>query len=61
MITKNIVAEVQNWHNKYKKPVLISEYGADTMTGLHEVIKSIFRYLNLIIIDMEHFNIQKII
>lgn len=37
MITKRIVTEAQAWHNKYKKPVLMSEYGADTMQGLHEV------------------------
>jgi beta-glucuronidase len=43
MITKKIVTEAQNWHNKYKKPVLISEYGADSLTGLHEVIE---RYNN---------------
>lgn len=37
MITKRIIEEAQAWHDKYKKPVLISEYGADTMPGLHEV------------------------
>ncbi|XP_031779586.1 beta-glucuronidase isoform X1 [Nasonia vitripennis] len=37
MIIKNVVNEAQNWHNKYKKPVLMSEYGGDTMPGLHEL------------------------
>jgi beta-glucuronidase len=37
MITKRIISEAQAWYQKYKKPVLISEYGADTMPGLHEV------------------------
>lgn len=42
MITNRIVAEAQAWYNKYKKPVLIAEYGADTMAGLHEVQNLIF-------------------
>ncbi|KAB0793397.1 hypothetical protein PPYR_13017 [Photinus pyralis] len=35
MIVGNIVDEATAWHKKYNKPVLISEYGADTMAGLH--------------------------
>ncbi|KRT83641.1 glycoside hydrolase, partial [Oryctes borbonicus] len=35
MITKNVIKEATAWHEKYKKPVLMSEYGADTMEGLH--------------------------
>lgn len=37
MITSRVVPEAQAWHNKYNKPVLMSEYGADTYPGLHEV------------------------
>ncbi|XP_011506427.1 PREDICTED: beta-glucuronidase-like [Ceratosolen solmsi marchali] len=36
-ITKHIVSEAQAWYQKYKKPVLLSEYGADTLPGLHEL------------------------
>lgn len=48
MITRKVVAEAQNWHNKYKKPVIMAEYGADTMIGLHEVtfIFLIYIYFN---------------
>ncbi|KAK9710589.1 Glycosyl hydrolases family 2, TIM barrel domain [Popillia japonica] len=35
MITKNVVNEATAWFEKYNKPVLMSEYGADTMEGLH--------------------------
>ncbi|KAK5641520.1 hypothetical protein RI129_010067 [Pyrocoelia pectoralis] len=35
MIIGNIVDEATAWHRKYNKPVLVSEYGADTMPGLH--------------------------
>lgn len=37
MITDKIIGEAQAWHDKYNKPVLIAEYGADTFPGLHEV------------------------
>ncbi|XP_058802682.1 beta-glucuronidase-like [Phymastichus coffea] len=37
MITNRVVKEAQSWHAKYEKPVLMSEYGADTMPGLHEL------------------------
>ncbi|XP_077290624.1 beta-glucuronidase isoform X2 [Arctopsyche grandis] len=35
MITDRVIAEATAWHQKYNKPVLMSEYGADTMPGLH--------------------------
>ncbi|XP_012265973.2 beta-glucuronidase isoform X2 [Athalia rosae] len=37
MITAEVQQEAEAWHNKYNKPVLMSEYGADTMPGLHEL------------------------
>ncbi|XP_054001480.1 beta-glucuronidase-like [Hylaeus anthracinus] len=36
-ITNRVVGEAEAWHRKYNKPVLMSEYGADTMPGLHEL------------------------
>lgn len=38
MITDRVQGEAAAWHRKYNKPVLMSEYGADTMPGLHEVL-----------------------
>uniref|UniRef100_T1E1Y9 Beta-glucuronidase n=1 Tax=Psorophora albipes TaxID=869069 RepID=T1E1Y9_9DIPT len=35
MITNHVIEEAQSWHDKHQKPVLMSEYGADTMEGLH--------------------------
>ncbi|KAH0956056.1 hypothetical protein HN011_010898 [Eciton burchellii] len=37
MIIDRILGEAEAWHAKYNKPVLMSEYGADTMPGLHEL------------------------
>ena len=37
MITQRLVDDATNWHEVYNKPVLVSEYGADTQEGLHIV------------------------
>ncbi|XP_076647331.1 beta-glucuronidase [Halictus rubicundus] len=36
-IISRVIGEAEAWHRKYNKPVLMSEYGADTMAGLHEL------------------------
>lgn len=37
MITKNVINEATSWHEKYGKPIIMTEYGADTLEGLHFV------------------------
>lgn len=37
MITSRVVDEAMSWYNKHQKPVLMSEYGSDTIEGLHLV------------------------
>lgn len=37
MITNNVVVEAKAWHEKFQKPVMVLEYGADTVEGLHIV------------------------
>ncbi|XP_060521729.1 beta-glucuronidase-like [Cylas formicarius] len=34
-IMPRIIEEAQEWHKKYNKPVINTEYGADTLEGLH--------------------------
>ncbi|XP_063225290.1 beta-glucuronidase isoform X2 [Bacillus rossius redtenbacheri] len=34
-IRPNVVQEAEGWHRAFHKPVFMSEYGADTMPGLH--------------------------
>ncbi|CAK9796112.1 Gusb [Anthophora quadrimaculata] len=36
-ITNRVIGEAEAWYRKYNKPVIMSEYGADTMPGLHEL------------------------
>ena len=42
MITNRVVDEAMSWNAKHNKPVLMSEYGADTIEGLHLVEYSFF-------------------
>ncbi|XP_032596877.1 beta-glucuronidase isoform X3 [Drosophila grimshawi] len=35
MVTKRVIEEATAWNKKYDKPVLMAEYGADTLEGLH--------------------------
>ncbi|KAG7528373.1 hypothetical protein FFLO_06213 [Filobasidium floriforme] len=32
--------ELVRWEKKYQKPLVMLEYGADTVTGLHSIINS---------------------
>ncbi len=34
--------ELSNWHRAKKKPILVTEYGADTVAGLHRDPSYIF-------------------
>jgi beta-glucuronidase len=34
---RNLEAELRAWADKYDKPILVTEYGADTISGLHSV------------------------
>ncbi len=35
MIAPSMIAELKAWYKNFKKPVIITEYGADTVEGLH--------------------------
>lgn len=37
LITYQMVQEVTAWHDKYSKPVVVTEYGAGSLAGLHTV------------------------
>lgn len=36
-INVGVIKEATAWHQKHNKPVLISEYGGDTLAGMHFV------------------------
>lgn len=35
MIKNHVINEATDWHKAHNKPVLMSEYGSDTIEGLH--------------------------
>jgi beta-glucuronidase len=37
VIGKHVLSEFDHWFETHKKPIMISEYGADTVAGLHMV------------------------
>ncbi|MDR1010651.1 MAG: beta-glucuronidase [Opitutaceae bacterium] len=41
-IPEKIRAELGEWRSRWKKPVLLSEYGADTIAGLHMLPEAMF-------------------
>lgn len=42
LIQLQMVTDVNRWRNKYRRPVLISEYGADTVSGAHSLQPRVF-------------------
>ena len=38
-IAPHLSTDLDGWHEKYKKPIIMTEFGADTVVGLHTVIK----------------------
>lgn len=45
-IAHNVIEEATNWYRLHSKPVLMSEYGADTIAGLHLVSKHFTVHIN---------------
>jgi len=41
-IYPSLKADLVKWHEKYGKPVIVTEYGADTIAGLHKLPEVIF-------------------
>ena len=41
-IYPRLTKEFRAWHEKYKKPIMMSEYGVDTLIGMHKLPEVIF-------------------
>ena len=37
LIRRQVRYDLTNWHKTFRKPVIMSEYGADTIAGFHQV------------------------
>ena len=42
LIELQLSNDIQKWREKFGKPVMVTEYGADTIAGFHEVPSYIF-------------------
>ena len=42
VIYDRLKTEFEAWHNKYNKPIMITEYGTDAIAGLHKLPEVIF-------------------
>ncbi|KAJ8304053.1 hypothetical protein KUTeg_017636 [Tegillarca granosa] len=42
VIQKQLTYDLTHWHQKYNKPIIITEYGADTIPGLHQEPSFVF-------------------
>ncbi|CAG7820707.1 unnamed protein product [Allacma fusca] len=50
-----MILEVENWLRTYKKPILVAEYGADTIAGLHQSPEFVFTEEYQTTLMREHF------
>ncbi|KAL4808093.1 glycosyl hydrolases family 2, TIM barrel domain-containing protein [Aspergillus unguis] len=57
----NLEHELRGWQEKYNKPIVITEYGADTISGLHSVFGLIWsEEFQVKMLDMYHRVFDKI-
>ncbi|XP_045516984.1 beta-glucuronidase isoform X2 [Pieris brassicae] len=55
VITANVVEEATAWHKDYNKPVIMTEYGADTIAGLHLMPEYVWSEEYQVALLSEHF------
>lgn len=48
VIPLQLTAQFENWHKTYQKPIIQSEYGADSVPGLHSVSVVLFARCKLL-------------
>ncbi|XP_049873119.1 beta-glucuronidase-like isoform X2 [Pectinophora gossypiella] len=54
-IAENVVLEATSWYQRHKKPILMSEYGADTVAGLHLLPEFVWSEEYQVALMSEHF------
>jgi len=43
-ISYKLTSELTEWYQRYERPIIITEYGADTVAGLHAVRRLVYRW-----------------
>ncbi|XP_045498403.1 beta-glucuronidase [Colias croceus] len=54
-IATNVVDEATSWHRRHNKPVIMTEYGADTVAGLHIIPEYVWSEEYQVALMSEHF------
>lgn len=54
-ITQNVIDEATYWHRLHNKPIIMTEYGADTLAGLHLYPEFIWSEEYQCVVLAEHF------
>ncbi|XP_050680012.1 beta-glucuronidase [Leptidea sinapis] len=54
-IASNVVNEATAWHKRFNKPVIMTEYGADTIAGLHLIPAYVWSEEYQVALMSEHF------
>ncbi|XP_038209707.1 beta-glucuronidase [Zerene cesonia] len=54
-IATNVVDEATAWHRRHNKPVIMTEYGADTVAGLHLIPEYVWSEEYQVALMSEHF------
>ncbi|KAJ2949191.1 hypothetical protein O0L34_g6134 [Tuta absoluta] len=55
IVTQKVIAEATAWYRRHNKPVLMSEYGADTVPGLHRLPEYVWSEEYQVALMSEHF------
>jgi len=55
VIEKSVILDVQNWIKTFNRPIMVAEYGADTVAGLHMSPEFVFTEEYQLEMMKEHF------
>ncbi|XP_046981024.1 beta-glucuronidase-like isoform X2 [Schistocerca americana] len=55
VIVPKLLEEMENWREKYNKPIIMTEYGADSMVGLHMQPEYLWSEEYQVVLMSEHF------
>uniref|UniRef100_A0A1B6MHP6 Beta-glucuronidase n=1 Tax=Graphocephala atropunctata TaxID=36148 RepID=A0A1B6MHP6_9HEMI len=55
LIVHQVLGEMREWHGKYNRPVLITEYGAASISGLHALPETMWSEDYQVVTHLEHF------
>ncbi|XP_046675296.1 beta-glucuronidase-like isoform X1 [Homalodisca vitripennis] len=55
LIVQQVMEEMREWHSKYNRPVVVTEYGAGALSGLHTLPETMWSEDYQVVTHLEHF------